>query len=347
MVKFEYNKALEGGAVYINCKTKFTIKENSSALFNNNVGTVSGGAVKILNDSNITLEDLINIKFTNNNAQYGSAIFLDATAVIINNCYMNSINFTNNIAKRLGNLIYQDAAKFCNGSCLSERFIGIDNEFVSTAPNELKFNDPAICIDNDNDTQCNSYYIQNIMLGTKIVIPACVLDYYNKPIDATHFLVQSDTYPSYFFSGPKQILMSCDIFEGISIMGNQSLSQSVNFSIYIKLNIALNSNWKQISVNIIIGLSPCHSGFWQYPKSSTCECYKASDIVYCAGSCSTIKRGYWFGSVTGKPAVTFCPINYCNFTCCETSNGYYHLSPVRDDQCRSHRSGIASVTSVS
>ena len=45
--------------------------------------------------------------------------------------------------------------------------------------------------------------------------------------------------------------------------------------------------------------------------------------------------------MAGKPTVTFCPINYCNFTCCETSNGYYHLSPVRDNQCRSHRSGIA------
>ena len=43
----------------------------------------------------------------------------------------------------------------------------------------------------------------------------------------------------------------------------------------------------------------------------------------------------------GKPTVTFCPINYCNFTCCETSNGYYQLSPVRDNQCRLHRSGIA------
>ena len=72
-----------------------------------------------------------------------------------------------------------------------------------------------------------------------------------------------------------------------------------------------------------------------------CECYNANDIVFCSGGNSTIKRGYWFGNVTGKPTVTFCPINYCNFTCCEASNGYYHLSPVRNNQCRSHRSGTA------
>ena len=61
----------------------------------------------------------------------------------------------------------------------------------------------------------------------------------------------------------------------------------------------------------------------------------------CSGKSSSMKRGYWFGNVSGKPTVTFCPTNYCNFTCCETSNGYYHLSPVRDNQCRSHRSGTA------
>ena len=53
------------------------------------------------------------------------------------------------------------------------------------------------------------------------------------------------------------------------------------------------------------------------------------------------ETSYWFGNVTGKPTVTFCPINYCNFSCCEASNGYYHLSSVRDNQCRSHRSGPA------
>ena len=63
--------------------------------------------------------------------------------------------------------------------------------------------------------------------------------------------------------------------------------------------------------------------------------------MFCAGSSLTIKRGYWFGSVTGKLTVALCPINYCNFTCCDTSNGYYHLSSVRDNQCRLHRSGAA------
>ena len=90
---------------------------------------------------------------------------------------------------------------------------------------------------------------------------------------------------------------------------------------------------------LIIELSQCHPGFWYHNTSQKCECYNSTNIVTCSGSSSTIKRGYWLGSVTGKPTVTFCPINYCNFTCCETTNGYYHLSPLRDDQCMPHRSG--------
>ena len=39
--------------------------------------------------------------------------------------------------------------------------------------------------------------------------------------------------------------------------------------------------------------------------------------------------------------MTQCPNNYCNFTCCEITNGIYHLSPVRANQCRPHRSGAA------
>ena len=342
MVKFYYNKAIHGGAVCISDETKFMITEESIVPFNNNLATVSGGAVNILNKSEITLDDHINISFTDNNAQYGGAIFLDTTAVMINNSYKNSINFTNNIAQVSGNAVYQDAAKFCNSSCLINRMVNISRQFVTTPPNELRFCDPAICIDNDqNVIHCRNYYIQDIMLGTEIVIPACVLDYYDQPIDSAQFLIQSEMHSSYFISGPKQTLISCDTFKGISIMSNKALLKLTNFSVNITLNVALNSKWKMISVNLSIELSPCHPGFWQYSTSIACECYNASDIVFCSGSSSTIKRGYWFGSVSGKPTVAFCPISYCNFTCCENSNGYYHLSPVRDNQCRSHRSGAA------
>ena len=342
-VIFDNNKALSGGALCIDKMTKFIVQGNSTTLFYNNLAIEGGGALKALNNSRFALRNNISVKFINNSAQYGGAVFLDTTAVMLNNSDNDCIDFTNNFAKILGNSAYQDASEFCvssNNSCFN-RTMGINHEFVDTPPNRLKFNDSAICIDNNSTQQCNSYFIMNVMLSKSILMPACVLDYYNRSVDSLQFIVQSETNSNYFIRGPKQVVISCDIFEKISIIGKPSLSNSTNFTITITLNTALYSDWKQLSVNLIIGLSPCHPGFWQYPNSTGCECYNASDIVFCSGSSSTIKRGYWFGSVTGKPTVTFCPINYCNFTCCETSNGYYHLSPVRVNQCTSHRSGTA------
>ena len=341
-LSFTHNKALFGGAVCINDKVKLEIKEHSTVLFYINSATADGGAIKALNNSSITLENFININFTKNTAQYGGAIFLDTTAAMVNNGDQKRVDFRSNFAKFLGDSLYQDIAGSCNSSYLNNRIVGISNDLISTQPHVLKFYDPAICIDNDNDTQCNSYYVQNVMLGSEIILPACVLDYYNNQInDSTLFLVHNEMHSKFFTTGPNEILISCDTFQGISILSNQSLSTSINFSINISLNVDHNPDWKQISVILIAGLSPCHPGFWQYPESQKCECYNANDIVFCSGNSSTIKRGYWFGSVTGKPTITFCPINYCNFTCCETTNGYYHLSPIRDDQCRSHRSGTA------
>ena len=335
------NKALHGGGICVKNKARILFKDNSNASFYINVATVGGGAIKVFNDSIITLTDCTTINFTDNNAQYGGAIFLDTNAVMINNSDNTSVYFINNTAKLLGNAVYQEATWLCNSSCKINRTSGINSEFIATPPNELKFYHPAICIDGDDDMLCKQYYVQNVMLGKEIAIPACVLDYYNHTIYSTQFLIQNEKHPIYNNSGPNQVLISCDQYERVNITGNQSLSKSENFTINFSLNVALNSNWKHISVNLIVELSPCHPGFWHYPNSLKCECFNDNDIVFCSDSSSMIKRGYWFGTVTGKPTVAFCPINYCNFTCCETSNGYYQLSPVRDNQCRSHRSGIA------
>ena len=345
LISFINNEASHGGAICISEKSKLMFQENYTALLSKNSAFVSGGALNVSSNSSITLNDHVTVQLTDNSADYGGAIFLDTTAVMVNNSNKIHVKFTNNIAKILGSSVYQDIAEFCNSSCADDKVVGISNKHIATPPNELKFYNPTTYIDNDNDTKCNSYFLQNIMLGREIVIPACVLDYYNHSIDFAQFLIHSEINPSYFISGPKHVVIS-DVFEGITVVANQTiLKTSTNFSISITLNTALYSNWKQISVNLTIELSPCPPGFWQYFESDKCECYNYNDAnedtVFCSGSNSTIKRGYWFGNVSEKPTVTICPINYCNFTCCETSNGYYHLSPVRDDQCRSHRSGTA------
>ena len=345
-VTFENNNAILGGALCINSNTNITFTDNSTSLLKYNKAIENGGAINIQTNSNIMVNANATITFIANNAQYGGAIFFGATNTTLQFSNDRDISFVSNTAEIAGAYMYFDSTE-SSGSCFN-RIIGIKSKiqhFIATPPNKLVFYDPAICIDYDNKAEeCNTYYLQNIMLGEEINVLVCVSNYCNQPSYSTQFTLHGENNQTYSMSGSNQILLSCnETFQGISIIGNKSIiSKSLKFNYTI--NIALHdhrNSWKQVFVNLSVELTPCHPGFWQYPESEKCECYNANDIVFCSGSGSTIKRGYWFGKVAEQPTVTICPINYCDFTCCEASNGYYHLSPLRDNQCRSHRSGTA------
>ena len=344
-VTFENNNAILGGALCINSNTNITFTDNSTSLLKDNKATNDGGAINIQTNSSIMVKNNATLIFNTNNALYGGAMFFDAantTIQVYNNT--RNISFMSNTARIAGDDMYIDLTG-SSGSCVNNRIIGGTQYGVASPPNKLKFYNPAICIDDDNSTEeCNAYHLKNMMLGEEINIPVCVLNYCNQPAYSIRFLLLEENNQSYSINGKKQVLLSCnydETFQGISVIGKNSLSNPSNYTINTSLHDDLNPHWKQISVNLSVELTPCHHGFWQYPVSEKCECYNANDIVFCSSSNSTIKRGYWFGKVAEQPTVAFCPINYCDFTCCEASNGYYHLSPVRVNQCRSHRSGTA------
>ena len=351
-VTFENNNAVFGGAVCLNKNTRVICESNSTILFKNNTVISEGGALSILTDSSITVKDSTMVTFTVNNALYGGAMFFDRTNTtlsFINNNNTPDINFTRNTARIAGNNMYFDLIR-SGQNCLNNRAFGVADEikrYIVTPPSKLELSHPAICLSYYNKTEeCDQYYLNHLMLGEEVIIPVCLRDYCNEPSYSTQrFTLREFSKPNYVISGRTEFLLSCqsDALQDIRIIGNESLTKSLNYSFDVTLNIYGNSNWKQVSINLTIQLTPCYPGFWQYPESQKCECYgnHASDIVSCSSSSSTIKRGYWFGSVNGEPTVSTCPINYCNFTCCETSNGYYQLSPVRDNQCRSHRTGTA------
>ncbi|XP_065890185.1 uncharacterized protein [Dysidea avara] len=118
--------------------------------------------------------------------------------------------------------------------------------------------------------------------------------------------------------------------------------EATNYTIVITSYDSGISDLKEFSIKLMIELSPCYPGFhYDNNNTQTCVCYNDSDVVSCSGSTSSIKSGYWFGEVDDKTTVTICPNNYCNFTCCETGNGFYELSPVRANQCISQRTGTA------
>ena len=344
---FENNSASFGGAICLNSDSNITYKENSIVLFKNNIADIDGGTLSIFTDSSFKVMDYAAIEFNTNRAKYGGAMYFDTThsTLVVNN-HKGKMEFTGNRAKFAGKNIYIDLTNSCNKSCLYMRLImgDIKHEcanLIATPPSKLVLSDPAVCIDDDTKIECNEYHLSHVMLGEEINVPAIVLDYFNYSSYKAQFLLRTAFHQNYSISGSKEFLLSNGSLSGISITGNESLTKSINYSANIILNDNRNFEWRQISVNVTIEMIPCYPGFWQYSGIQRCECYNASDVVSCSGSTSTIKRGYWFGSIKERPTVTFCPINYCNFTCCKTSNGYYHLSPLRDNQCRYHRTGPA------
>ena len=342
---FDNNIADFGGSVFAK-SSKMTITQNSFIEFTDNAALKDGGAIYLSDHSNFTQFDNSSIWFYSNTAgDYGRAIYASFKKSLIN-FNSSDIHFKdNNTGGPTQKPVYINVPKSCNTDCLFHNVMIINTTLpITTSPNKLILYHPAKCIINNDDTDCGTYYMNNIMLGQEITFDACLLDYYDQPTEATQFLVTGMNHQDYNISGSKYTLISCNrTTPGVSVIGNLGPNNSYNYSMTISLYAARTSEFKIISINLTVELSKCHQypGFFYSSESLKCECYDTENIISCSGSNSTIKRGYWFGNVTGKSTVTHCPNDYCNFTCCEITNGIYHLSPVRANQCRPHRSGTA------
>ena len=311
-------------------------------LFSNNTALQDGGAVYLSDHTNFLLTSNTKATFSDNFADDdGNAIYVQIKDSMIN-FNTTEIFFSDDIVQTSKKPVYIKVPKLCNNSCLLQQVTKCQENMslpIVTSPRKLVLYDPAKCINSDN-SDCTKYYISNIMLGQEISFNACVLDYYDQPTELTQFLVIGMNHQDYNMSGSKYISVSCNYpTQGISIIG--SINGAFNYSINITLHAAKTSGSKIISVSLTVELSQCHPGFYYSYEPQKCECYNTKSIISCSGSSSTIKRGYWFGSVNGKSTVASCPNDYCNFTCCEITNGIYYLSPVRANQCRTHRSGTA------
>ena len=337
-VEFNKNNAKRGGAIYLVASTNI-YKMYSTMMFKNNTALQDGGAIYIGDHSHLTFMKDTNVIFSHNRASdYGGAIYGEIIESTINLSNSSKISFLHN-SGRTGSSVYINLPVQCNSTCLANSILGIsttDNHII-TSPSKIElYNSNVHCV---NGTECDLYYINNIMLGQKIILDACIYDYYGHPVDVARLLLSGTNNQGYRLDSNNTLITCNHTLELVSIYGNESTQ--FNYLINISLYDNRQSESKEVLTKLMVKISPCHPGFSYNKKSQKCECYNASDIVFCSGSSSIIKRGYWFGSITGIPTVTFCPINYCNFTCCETSNGYYHLSPIRDNQCRLHRSGTA------
>jgi len=348
-LSYSNNVAENGGAVFTSQST-FNFEDGFSITFNKNYALRHGGAIYFSNQCTATFKNNSNTIFSHNTAGgYGGAMysrFMQSKFLLETNFHTY---FYNNHARFSGNSFYMTIPKSCNSSCIENGIVDITNgstksskshKVIATTPSKIKLFHPAMCI--DAKTECEVYYIDNIMLGQEIITGACVLDYYNQPTNAVQFTVSGEKNPNYNDS-KHDVLISRgnSTFQGVSLFGNEVLPHSSNnYSINISYHVNVLDE-HAFSVKLIVEVSSCHPGFKHSKELHRCICYDKIDAVICSGSNSTIKKGYWFGVVNGQPTVSVCPVNYCDFTCCDTTDGFYHLSPLRTNQCRLHRSGSA------
>ena len=328
--------------------------------FRNNIAEY-GAAIYLNIGSSISFDENCDVSFTNNFARkYGGAIFYDAsqfsstcentyTPIQVNN--NSAISFNDNGASIAGNSVYFSISQSCNISSLLDvatvfNFTETSGHLV-TSPNELVLYSPAVLISNTNSVTV--YKVSDIMLGQAISIPACVLDYQNNSAGKVLFQVtRVDFNQNYSLIALKFISVSCESHKhsNIHIIGGP-VGEGDNLSIPIQFSSSYNSavNWKPITVNLIIELSPCRPGYFYDNELKQCVCYETNDVVSCLDGNATIMRGYWFGMVKDKPTVTRCPINYCDYENCETSTittaVICTLPQSLDEQCMPHRTGPA------
>ena len=338
-----YNNSFNYSNITFTKSSQINTDRISSVKFTSNKALQDGGAIYLNDNSNFMHSEGLIVSFDNNTAvDYGGAIYALFKKSTIN---LNSsdIYFQDNTAGKIHKSIFIYVPKSCNSSCLfhNVNIINTKNISLATSPSKLILRSPTKCI-NGSDTDCVLYYMNNIMLGQEIIFEACVLDYYDQATEAVEFSVTGMNHEDYHISGSQDISVSCNYtIQGISINGSLHSNSSYNYSVFISTYFVHISRSKLISVNLVVEISQCHLGFWHSSRSQICECFNTKNIISCSGSNSTIKKNYWFGIVSGKPTVASCPNNYCDFTCCQITSGIYHLSPIRANQCKPHRSGIA------
>ena len=336
-VQFVNNSADSGAAIYIEIVYDITIKNESYIYFTNNSVRLRGGAMYI---------DVH--KFCINSGVNFNALPNDSSVV-----------FVDNSADLAGNSIYFNIPKTCNVTTdnSTSSLLHIPNMFnyfppplgnsypIVTSPLTIKLHSSTVISSNEDYTDSNHYFIHTPkMLGEIVSFTASVYDYFNHSAEPTIFHMRCDTCGSDYFLSKKQISVASNSLQEFQVF--PSSLRDVDNSTYINITFAsiLPPLYKQFGATLTVKLSPCQRGHHLNILSEPpqCVCYPRSDIVQCNRDYSEIKIGYWVGNVSLHYASSLCPNNYCNFAKREESSpGYFELPSKVDEQCMSHRTGVA------
>ena len=325
-----------------------------NVVFTNN-RAISGAAI-YFEEIHSVWSNNADIKFINNSAiQKGGALYFNLDADYCN-VFPEPFNasFIDNSAGTAGNSIYFSIPQGCqttNSTSSDPSLFHIPNKFnysqqsytigspTVTSPHSIKLYPPEVVpVHNSSD---NYFMQQSKMLGETIQFTASVIDYFSKVTESVTFFIScKGCGHNYALSTYKISVHNKSSSELIvSSITQRDVSDNVNIS--LTLLSLIPPIYKDVNTILTIEMSSCRTGYL-FHKVQQCICYPHHDIVHCNDDYTEIRIGYWIGYISGQYASSICPSDYCNFAeRTETSLGYYDLSRKSDDQCNSHRTGVA------
>lgn len=320
---FKNNRASNGAAIYL-MKVHTLSFQYGTMQFINNFATMKGGAINI----ELASDKLNCVVFEN----------------IDENTY---ISFVNNSAGIAGNSIYFSIPRACNIiTNVTNKFslLHIPSLFyyypnvsqLVTSPHEIELHQP---VDSSND-----YLIQGpIMLGASIYFTATIYDYFDTRAEPVIFILNCNTCSNNYVLSKNQISVANNSLQEFKVYPTSSHDVVNRTSVSVTLMSVLSPVYESINTTLSLQLSPCHSGYVFDELQLQCICYPYKDVVHCSEGSSEIKAGYWVGFVLNSYTSSICPNKYCKFAAAhtETSPGYYELADEPNNQCASHRMGVA------
>ena len=353
---FSNNK---GTALYL-IIPEFQLEGNTQFINNS---AANGAAVYLKEVHTVSFDDNANVQFSNNFAeQRGGAMYfnlsVDYCDVFKDISNTSNVSFSSNSAGMAGNSIYFSIPQGCkiitNTSNISS-LLYIPNKFnyfqpryikgspVVTSPHGISLHPPAAVVLNSSS---NSYALQQSkMLGEPIQFTASVLDYFSYVTEPVVFSVNCETCgDDYVLSTYEQIVIHDHTINEFEVFPRAQNDVTNKMNITITLLSFWSPIYKYINASLSIELSSCHTGylFDKYKSLPQCVCYPYPDVVHCTEQYVEIKTGYWIGLLGKHHTLSVCPNSYCNFAKrTETSEGYYDVPTEPDDQCSSHRTGVA------
>ena len=310
--------------------------------FNANSAITGGGLY--INESTIYLADNdTTIRFTDNYAVYGGAVYLEATQktcfLIFNS--IHSIYIARNIARNIANV--GSSIFYANNACKYACKNSIDD--ITSLPNIA--------------STCISTKI-SIFPGQSLVHNLHVLDCFNRStscIADVKLLCDSHNCNLHYHmqlhnqGGLPQVVLSSGMLVtkmklSCKVYPPPSIKPELIYTCRSPTSSTIASNF-----SATLTLLPCPIGFYFNDKISQCQCVPlATEVeVEQAFVCTDvgkacIRKGYWFGNVSGTVTASRCINLYCKYstqqqpcplhiTSSDTTD-YVLLSTSQDDQCQ-------------